>query len=58
MKVEISNPLKVRKSTETGQLPFTIDHEVLIKTLHEAVARSIQYQRTVLASFTDRKSVV
>jgi isochorismate synthase len=54
MKVEISNPLKVRKSTETGQLPFTIDHEVLIKTLHEAVARSIQYQRTVLASFTQQ----
>jgi len=54
MKVEISNPLKEQKSTGTGQSPFTIDHEVLIKTLNEAAARSIQDQRTVLASFTQQ----
>jgi isochorismate synthase len=54
MKVEISNPLKEQISNDTGQLPFTIDHEVLIKTLHEAASRSIQDQRTVLASFTQQ----
>ena len=54
MNVEISNPLKAQKSTEPGQLPFTIDHELLIKTLQEATNRSIQHQRTVLASFTQK----
>ncbi len=54
MKVEISNPLKAQKLTEPGQLPFTIDHELLIKTLQEATNRSIQHQRTVLASFTQK----
>src|SRR6266487_5484950 len=54
MKVEISNPLKAQKSTEPGQLPFTIDHELLIKTLQEATNRSIQHQRTILASFTQK----
>src|SRR5260370_21544590 len=54
MNVEISNPLKAQKSTEAGQLPFTIDHELLIKTLQEAINRSIQHQRSILASFTQK----
>src|SRR5205807_6019879 len=54
MNVEISNPLKAQKSTEPGSLPFTIDHELLIKTLQEAINRSIQHQRTILASFTQK----
>src|SRR5260370_8904889 len=54
MNVEISNPLKAQKSTEPGQLPFTIDHELLIKTLQEAINHSIQQQRSILASFTQK----
>jgi menaquinone-specific isochorismate synthase len=54
MNVEISNPLKAQESTEPGQLPFAIDHELLIQTLHEAAARSIQYQRAILVSFTQK----
>jgi len=54
MNVEISNPLKAQKSTEPGQLPFTIDHELLIKTLQKATNRSIQHQRSILASFTQK----
>src|SRR2546421_880224 len=51
MKVEISNPLKTQKFIEPGQLPSTLDHELLIKTLQEAINRSTQQQRTILASF-------
>ena len=51
MKVEISNPPETEKLTEPGQLPFTLDHELLIKTLQEATSRSTQQQRTILASF-------
>ena len=51
MKVEISNPPKTQKLTEPGQLPFNLDHELLIKNLHEAISRSAQQQRTILASF-------
>src|SRR5437764_13296610 len=54
MNVEISNPLKAQKLTEPGQLPFTIDHESLIKTLQEATNRSLQHQRSILASFTQK----
>jgi isochorismate synthase len=54
MNVEISDQLKAQKSTEIEQLPFTIDHDALIKTLHEAAARSMQHQRTVLSSFTQQ----
>ena len=54
MNVEISNPLKEQKSAEPGQLPFTLDHELLIKTLQEAINRSTQQQRTILASFTQK----
>src|SRR5436305_6921819 len=54
MNVEISNPLKAQKSTEPGQLPFTLEHELLIKTLQEAINRSIQQQRSILASFTQK----
>ena len=54
MNVEISNPLKAQKSTEPGQLPFTIVRELLIKTLQEAANRSIQLQRSTLASFTQK----
>jgi isochorismate synthase len=54
MKVEISNPLKARKSTEQGQLPLMIDHEWLGKTFQEAAKRSIQKQGTILASFTQK----
>jgi isochorismate synthase len=51
MKVEISNPPKTQKLTKPGQLPITLDHELLIKTLQEAKSRSTQQQRTILASF-------
>ena len=54
MNVEISNALKAQKLTEPGQLPFTIDHEWLIKTLQEATNRSIKHQRSILASFTQK----
>jgi isochorismate synthase len=54
MNVEISNPLKAQKSSEPGQLPFTIDHKLLINTLEEATNRSTQHQRSILASFTQK----
>src|SRR5438876_10369810 len=54
MNVEISNPFKAQKSIDTGQLPFTIDHELLIKTLSEAAERAAHYQYTILASFTQQ----
>jgi isochorismate synthase len=54
MNVEISNPLQEQQSTEPGQLPFTIDHDVLIKTLQEAINHSTQQQRTILACFTQK----
>ena len=54
MNVEISNPLREQKSTEPGRLPFTLDHELLIKTLQEAINRSTQQQRSILASFTQK----
>jgi isochorismate synthase len=54
MNVEISNPLNKQKSTQPGQLPFTLDHELLIKTLQEAINLSTQQQRRILASFTQK----
>src|SRR5947207_5467797 len=54
MNVEISNHLKTQKLIEPGQLPFTIDHELLIKTLKKAISRSTQQQRTILASFVQK----
>jgi isochorismate synthase len=53
MNVEISNTLKQQKSTESEQLPFTLNHQLLIKTLQEAINRSTQ-QRRILASFTQK----
>jgi isochorismate synthase len=54
MNVEISKALKAQPLTKIGQLPFTIDFEVLSKTLREASGRSIHHQRAVLASFTQQ----
>ena len=54
MNVEISNPFKAQKSIDTGRLPFTIDHELLIKTLSEAAERAAHHQYTILASFTQQ----
>src|SRR5947199_4666376 len=54
MNVEISNHLKTQKLIEPGQLPFTIDHELLIKTLKKAISRSTQHHRTILASFVQK----
>src|SRR6266566_8598628 len=54
MNVEISNALKAQKLTEPGKLPFTIEHEWLIKPLQEATNRSIKHQRSILASFTQK----
>jgi isochorismate synthase len=54
MNVEMSNPLKAQTLTKIGQSPFTIDREVLMKTLYEAAERSKQQQRAVLASFTQQ----
>jgi menaquinone-specific isochorismate synthase len=54
MKVGISNLPKIQKLTEPGQLPFTLDHELLIKTLKKAISRSTQQQRTILASFVQK----
>jgi menaquinone-specific isochorismate synthase len=52
MNVEISNPLNEQKSTEPGQLSFTLDHELLIETLQQAINLSKQQQQSILASFT------
>ncbi|HEX9133976.1 MAG TPA: isochorismate synthase [Ktedonobacteraceae bacterium] len=52
MKVAIPNPPGEQTSTHTTRLPFTIDHELLLKTLREAAARAAEKQRTVLASYT------
>ena len=54
MNVEISKPLMEQKSTEVGQLPFTLDHELLIQTLQEATNRAYQHDRTILASFVQK----
>jgi len=54
MNVEISKPLIGQNSTEPGQLPFTLDYELLIKTLQKAINRSTQQQRSILASFTQK----
>src|SRR5712692_6914857 len=54
MNVEISNPFKAQKSIDTGQLPFTIDHELLIKTLREAAESATHHQHTILASYTQQ----
>jgi isochorismate synthase len=54
MNVEISNPLEEQKSTEPEQMPFTLDHELLIKTLQEASNLSTQQHRSILASFTQK----
>lgn len=54
MNVEIPNLLKEQKSIEPGQLPFTFDHKLLIKTLQKAINRSTQQRRQILASFTQR----
>src|SRR3989442_9365118 len=52
MKVAIPKPPEEQISTRTTQLPFTIDHELLIQTLREAAARAAEKQRTVLSSYT------
>ncbi len=52
MKVTLPNPPGEQKSTQTTQLPFSIDHELLIQTLREASTRAAEKQRTVLASYT------
>src|SRR5437868_12590400 len=54
MNVEISNPLKEQKSAEPGQLPFTLNHELLIKTLQDAINRSTQQHRPMLTSYTQK----
>src|SRR5215471_12337168 len=54
MKVEISNPLKAQKSTEVGQMPFTLDHESLINTLQKATTLSRLSHKTILASLTQK----
>src|SRR5215469_14038330 len=54
MNVEISNPLEEQKSTEQGQISFTLDHDLLIKTLQEASNYSTQQHRSILASFTQK----
>ena len=53
MNVEISNPLKEQKSAERA-IAFTLDHELLITTIQEAINRSTQRQRPILASFTQK----
>jgi isochorismate synthase len=52
MKVVISNPLGVHKTTGAGKWPVTSHQEPLIRTLREAAGRATQQQRAVLASFT------
>lgn len=52
MKVVISNPLGVPKTTRTAKWSLTNDQELLIRTLREAARRAAQQQRTVLASVT------
>jgi isochorismate synthase len=54
MNVQISNLLKTQKLTEQGQLPFTLDYELLLKTLQEAINRANQHHRTILASFAQK----
>ncbi|MGZ3642780.1 MAG: isochorismate synthase [Ktedonobacteraceae bacterium] len=54
MNVEISNPLKEQKSAKIGQKPLNVNHELLIKTLQEAINRSALQERTILASFTQK----
>jgi menaquinone-specific isochorismate synthase len=54
MNVEISNPIREQKLVEAGRWPFSLDHELLIDTLHEARKRSTQQRRTILASFTQK----
>src|SRR5690348_13896948 len=52
MKIATPKPPGEQVSTRTTQLPFTIDHELLIQTLREASTRADEKQRTVLASYT------
>jgi isochorismate synthase len=52
MKIAIPKSPGEQISTRTTQLPFTIDHELLIQTLREAFARAVEKQQTVLASYT------
>ena len=48
MNVETSNP------TLSEQLPFTLDHDLVIDTLREASNRAKQFHKTILASFTQK----
>ena len=54
MKVEISNLSKAQKLADSTQLSFTLDHELLIKTIQEAIRRSTEKQQSILASFTQK----
>ncbi len=54
MKVEISNLSKAQKLAKPTQLSFTFNHELLIKTLQDAINRSTEQQRTILTSFTQK----
>src|SRR6516164_4567685 len=54
MNVEIFKAFKEQKSAEPEHLPFTLDHELLIKTLQEATKRANQHHRTILASFVQK----
>src|SRR5579864_7180684 len=54
MKLFISNRVGTHIKTEIGESPVTSTsiHETLLTTLHEAVRRAGQQQRTILASMT------
>lgn len=54
MKLEISHPTREQTPAEAGQRPFTLDYELLSKTLQEALNCSTQKQRSILASFTQK----
>ena len=54
MNVETSDPTKTLNSTRPDQLPFTLDHELLINTLREATIHAKQFHKTILASFTQQ----
>jgi len=54
MKVETSNPTKTHLSTETEQLSFALDHEILINALEEAKKRARHFHKSILASLTQQ----
>lgn len=51
MKVDISSRIGAHKTAGTGESFLTVDSELLLGTLREAVRRATQQQRSILASF-------